>query len=417
MLSSPSVAAQRRWWGSPGQARVHLLLAVGVAGLAFRFWLAKNSIGCNDADLWKEHADLVATRGVRFAYEHPELESMQFNHPPLIGYYSVFARWVSGSEMARFAFWMKLPGLLTETMAAVLIWTIWSKRDARTAAIAFAAYGACPALILVSGFHCNTDCAYAGLTLLSFYLMREREAPLLSGLALAAALNVKILPLLLVPPLLAECRSWQEALRFSLGAAAAVVPFLPFLLTVPDAMYRNMIAYNSLQLEWGIYAFLSYANQEAMLGGMFQGLTDTFLHLGRYLVLGGIVTMSLLTALRAQRRHDPYQLGAAAWAFFLVLTPGYSVQYSVLVLPLLFATDVARAALYGLLAGTMLLFIYGARLDFVLPLHGSVQYWPWPKIAVVLGVLAWAVLLGYLVKPAMPATLSMRPVPERGRQA
>ena len=64
-------------------------------------------------------------------------------------------------------------------------------------------------------------------------------------------------------------------------------------------MYRNMLAYNSLQLEWGIYTFLSYANQEALVGGMFQWLTDEFLHLGRYLIVGCIVTLSVLVALRA----------------------------------------------------------------------------------------------------------------------
>ena len=309
------MAVPRRWLWSPSivlgmttreRARIYLLLTVGVVGLAFRFWLAKNSIGCNDADIWKEHADLIATRGVRFAYEHPELESMQFNHPPLMGYFSVFARWISGSDMARFSFWMKLPGLLSEVMAAALIWIVWSKRNVRSAATAFAAYGASPTLILVSGFHGNTDCAYAGLSLLAFYLMCEKNAPLLSGLALAVALNVKILPLLLVPPLLAQCRSRREVLRFSLGAAAGIVPFLPFLLTVPGDMYRNMLAYNSLQLEWGLYTFLSYANQEALVGGMFQGLTDEFLHLGRYLIVGCIVTLSVLVALRAQPRRYPY---------------------------------------------------------------------------------------------------------------
>jgi hypothetical protein len=390
------------------RARVGLLLAAGVVGLAFRFWLASHSIGCNDADIWKEHADLIATRGgVAFAYEHPELEYMPFSHPPLMGYLAVWARSVSGSDMVRFSFLMKLPGLLAEVMAAVLIWRIWSRRDARAAAIAFAAYGLSPTLILVSGFHGNTDCAYAGLSLLAFYLMCERNAPLLSGLALAAALNVKIMPLLLVPPLLAQCRSWRQVLRFSLGASAAIVPFLPFLITTPQAIYRNVVAYNSLQMEWGIHALLSYANQEPMLGGMFQGLTHAFVELGRYLVIASIVTLSALVAFRGQRLRDPYQLGAAAWAILLVLTPGYGVQYSVAVLPLLFAVNVGRAALYGVLAGAMLFFIYGANLKFVLPLHGGVQYWPWPKLAVIFGILAWAVLLGHLVIP------SKRLVPSR----
>jgi hypothetical protein len=404
--SLPSAVPRHRW--SPTsifvgvnareRARVGLLIAVGVVGLAFRFWLANNSIGCQDADIWKEHADLIATRGgVGFAYEHPELEYMPFNHPPLMGYFSVLARRLSGSDVVRFSFLMKLPGLLAEVMTAGLIWSIWSKRNARAAAGAVAAYAVSPTLIMVSGFHGNTDCAYAGLTLLSFYLLCEKNAPLLSGLALAAALNVKIMPVLLIPPLLTQCRSWRQVLLFSAGTAAAIVPFLPFLVANPSAMYRNMVAYNSLQMEWGLHAFLSYANDEAMLGGMFRRFTIEFIRKGRYLIVGTIVAMSVLAAFREQRLRYQYQLGAATWAIFLVLTPGYGVQFSVSVLPLLFAANVGRAVAYSVLAGAMLFFIYGANMTFVLPLHGGVQYWPWPKPAVLFGILAWAVLVGHLV--------------------
>lgn len=404
--SLPDAVLRHRWrptaifvgTNARERARIGLLLAVGIVGLAFRFWLANNSIGCQDADIWKEHADLIATRGgVGFAYEHPELEYMQFNHPPLMGYWSVFARWASRADMVRFSFLMKLPGLLTEVMTAVLIWSIWSKRNARAAAGAFAAYGISPTLIMVSGFHGNTDCAYAGLALLSFYLLCERNAPLLSGLALAAALNVKIMPVLLIPPLLAQCRSWRQVLLFSAGAAAAIVPFLPYLVATPYAMYRNMVSYNSLQMEWGLLAFLNYANDEAMLGGVFRRFTIEFIRNGRYLIVGSIVAMSVLAAFRAQRLRYQYQLGAAAWALFLVLTPGYGVQFSVSVLPLLFAANVGRATAYSVLAGAMLFFIYGANMPLALPLHGPVQYWPWPKLAVLFGILAWAVLAGYLV--------------------
>lgn len=378
------------------RAKVFLLLAVGGVGLASRFWLASKSVGCDDADIWKEHANLIATHGLRFTYQHPELEAFPFNHPPLMGYLALWARHVSGSSMVQFAFWIKLPGLLTEVMTAYLIWSLWSKWSPLTAAWAFMAYGTSPTLIAFSGFHGSTDCAYAGLSLLSFYLLCEKRSPLLSGLAMAAALNVKILPVLMIAPLLAQCRSWREVLRWSLGASAGIVPLLPFVVTVPGAVYHNMVAYNSQQLEWGLYAFLKYGNEEAMLKGGLQTLTNEYVRNGRYLILASIIAVSVLAALRSHRLG--YQLGAAAWALFLVLTPGYGVQYSVCILPLLFATDVRCAALYGALAGVMLFFIYGARLKLVLPLHGLVQYYPWPKIAVLFGVLAWAVLLGYLVK-------------------
>ena len=373
-----------------------LLLVAGGVGLVCRFLLAAYSVGCDDADIWREHGDFIAAHGVRYAYQHPELESLPFNHPPLMGYLSVWARHVSGTDMVRASFLMKLPGLLAEVLAAFLIWSSRRRQDALTAAWAFAAYGTCATLILVSGFHGNTDCAYAGLSLLSFYLLIEKRAPLLAGLALAAALNVKILPLLMVPPLLSQCRSWREVRRFALGASIAIIPFLPFLVTAPAAVYKAIIAYNSQQLEWGLYAFLSYANGEAIFGGILAKVIGTFVQIGRYLIVAAICALSVLAARRPKRFG--YDVGAAAWALFLVLTPGYGVQYSVSVLPLLFAASVRRAALYGVLTAAMLVFIYSANLKLVLPLHGNVQYYPLPKTAVVFGVLAWATLFGYLVR-------------------
>jgi len=373
---------------------VTVLLAAGACGLLFRFWLAKNSIGCDDADIWLEHAQLIAKKGIRYAYQHPEVETLQFNHPPLMGYLSLWAVHAAAGDLQVFSWFMKAPGLLAELLSAFLIWDVRSRRSPVAGAWAVAGFGLSLTQIEVSGYHCNTDCAYAGLSLLAFYLMREKRSPALSGLALAGALNVKILPLLMVPPLLSQCRSFRELRRFVLSSSLAVVPYLPFLLTIPKDLYRNMVAYNSQQLEWGIYAFLKYAKEHALVSTHVNRVTMLFVSDGRYLILSSIVAMSLL-AFCCSRRFA-YHAGALAWALFLVLTPGYGVQYAVCVVSLLFAADPRSAMLYSTVAGAMLFFIYTGQTTFKLPLHGSVSYYPFPRIAVVFGVLGWAILLHYV---------------------
>jgi hypothetical protein len=377
------------------QGLIGALLLVGFWGLGLRFWLAKNSIGCNDADLWQEHAKFITAHGVRFAYQHPELENMQFNHPPLMGYLSVLGLRASGSSILHFSWWMKAPGLIAEVLGAYLVWRIWLKKSALTAAWAFAAYGTSLTQIAVGGFHCNTDCGYAGLTLLAFYLAREKRAPFWAGLALAGAINVKIIPILLIPPLLSQSRSWREAVRCSFGLSFGLIPIAPFLVTAPKAVYHNMVAYNSQQLDWGIPAFLQWARDPAIFGNRLDKFTEVFVKDGRYLILGSVVAMSMLAFFRSRRFS--YHVGAMAWALFLVLTPGYGVQYAVCVLPLLFAADFKRAALYSALAGVMVVLVYTARMPFIFPLHGYVQYGPFPMLAIASGVLAWGVLVGYLV--------------------
>ena len=124
-------------------------------------------------------------------------------------------------------------------------------------------------------------------------------------------------------------------------------------------------------LEWGIYTFLSYARDSSLAGPRLETVTTLF-------VLGG----------RSHRRSDcraercgvstPRANLDIAWrglrAVFLVLTPGYGVQYAVSILPLLFVVDVARAVLYSTLTGIMLAFIYTAQMSPQWPLHGMVPY-------------------------------------------
>ncbi len=373
-------------------------LTLGTLGLLSRFVLAWLSIGCDDAHGWRYHATVVGAHGVRFAYENPPTSIWKFNHPPLMGYWAAFAERMSASDFHTFSLWMKVPGLLAELVSAALIYRIWAKHDRSTGAWAFAAYGLSLPLILVSGYHCNTDTAYAGLTLLAMYWMQQTRRPFWSGVALAAALNVKLLPIFLVPPLLAQCRSARELLRFVAGLALAILPYVPFLATSARAMHQNMISYNSLQLDWGLIAFLQSAAATPVFAAYATKLRELFVSNARYAILFVVVVFSLIAAIR--RRRGGYELGALAWAVFLVLTPGYGVQYAVCVLPLLFAADRKRAILYSVSAGIMLFFIYTAQMKFEFPLQAFVQYISFTPVAVLFVVLSWATLLAYVVATA-----------------
>ena len=174
----------------PEEDRDNLSSSRGLRRPALAFPSLKNSIGCDDADIWLEHATFIAEHGIGFAYQHPEMSDSLSIIPP--DGVSFVAR--VPTVRARFASLFVVhegPGLLMELVSALLVWRVWTKHSAERAAGAFAAYGTSLALIAVCGFHCNTDCAYAGLTLAAFYLVRERRAYTLAGLALAAALNVR----------------------------------------------------------------------------------------------------------------------------------------------------------------------------------------------------------------------------------
>ena len=120
--------------------------------------------------------------------------------------------------------------------------------------------------ILVSGYHCNTDPIYAFFCLLCAYLLQNKRCHFLAGLALAAAINVKLTPVLLILPLLLWHRSWRSASKFVLGLAVGALPFVPVLVLAGKPFYANAIAYKSNPDNWGITCLLMQADKEPARG-------------------------------------------------------------------------------------------------------------------------------------------------------
>jgi len=373
----------RASWG------IRALFAIGAVGLAARFVLAWLSVGCYDITLWQGHARAILDQGIRQTFKTRAL----YNHPPLAGYWAALSLALAKGSTYRFSIWLKLPGLLVEVLSAVLIYRIAARKDRLAGAKAFAAYGVSLTAILVAAYHGNTDAVYAGLTLLAAYAIEE-SAPFWAGAAMALAMNVKLLPIFLVPPFLACCRSWRAMARFLAGLSLAVIPALPFLLTIPRTMFKNMVSYNSVRDEWGLGAFFNYGAQSGKSAPLVAAIAKAYIPNGRFVILASVVVIAIAARLRP--RWTAYELGALAWAMFLILTPGFGIQYSICIVPLLFASDVKTALVYSTLSGFFLAGIYVASLNWVLPLRADIHA-PYAKVSVLFGVLAWAGLIKFVV--------------------
>jgi glycosyl transferase family 87 len=372
------------------------LIGIGVLGLAARFVLALLSEGCNDVAIWFDHARVILDHGLRHAYEQPPPSGTRpaiYNHPPLPGYWSALSLALARNDLHRFSIWLKVPGLLVEVLSGALVYRIASKHGRIAGARAFAAYGLSFVAILVAGYHGNTDSVYAGLTLLAAYLLDEKEAPFWAGATLALALNVKLLSVFVVPPLAAQCRSRRAAMSFAAGIALAIVPFVPLLVTSHQALVKNLLSYNSLNDEWGLNAFFDYGAASGSVAPLAKALSAAYLPKGRYVVLLAVGLLSIVAFF--ERRWTSYELGALAWALFLILTPGFGVQYTVCIVPLLFAANVKRAMSYSTFAGMFIGIIYVSVLSWKLPLRADIQI-PFQPVAVLFGVLAWAGLVRFV---------------------
>ena len=192
---------------SLGYTSAWLWFAFGLLGCAVRVWLWWNSIGSYDTLLWAAHAQSIIVLGVARTYERVLL----FNHPPIMGIYAAHSWLWAHADVLRFARYMKLPGLAGE---ALTVWALWRFAGYR----AFVAYAWLPAAILVSAYHGSTDCLCAALVLVAA-ISFDREQYFLSGLLWSAALNVKLIPLVLLPVVVLGAPKMRDFIRLAIGLA------------------------------------------------------------------------------------------------------------------------------------------------------------------------------------------------------
>lgn len=356
-------------------------LALGAVGVAVRLWLWWVSIGSTDVLGWGEHGKSLVADGLARTYEL----RTNFNHPPLIGLYVRWCwAWVQGDWLA-YARLIKLPALAGE---ALVLWALWRFANPR----AFAAYALIPGPILVACFHGNTDNLYAALVLVAAIAF-DKERYFLSGVLWGATLNVKLLPLVLVPLVVIGAPDRRAFLRLAAGASLGLIPFIPPALTAASSMYRNMLTYNSNADNWGLLAILNPAVEMYNLSALAWRVKEAFTATGRYLILASVTGVALLSRFRT--RLSMMEQVALAASLFLVLAPGFGVQYVAFPAPILCFVSVSAGLWWGWTSGIFIGAVYWIFMTQWRPML-SLFTSAFPGPSPVLGILAWAVLAHFV---------------------
>ena len=329
------------------------LLYLGLAGLGLvvRVVIAAVSTGSNDAQAFLDFGQGVLEQGVIWMYQNVPL----FNHPPVVAEWSALAFALHRDLGWPFFFVFKVPVILADVGTMLLLWSIARPRGRGTAALLVLAFAWSLDSILVTGYHCNTDSIYAFFCLLAVWLIEKRQISFWGGAALAAAINIKLLPGLLILPLALSFRDVRSIFRFGAGLVLGVVPFIPGLFS-GYAFLWTAVSYNSNLDYWGINCLLLWGQQLAPGSSIVSGLLDQFLENGRVLILGLVAILSVVA--RRTGWWNRYELCCLCLAIFLILAPGFGVQYTVIILPLFFAVSIRWASIYSLLAGVFLFIIY-----------------------------------------------------------
>jgi hypothetical protein len=333
---------------------------------------------------------------------------VNYNHPPLTGPLLGALDWLAHHGVPfRFAF--RSVAVIADACSALLVFDALRRRGpVHTAAVTAGLVAVSPVLLAVSGFHGNTDGIFIFLTLLAAWLLLDRDAPLLAGLAFAAAGGIKLVPLILLPIFIAVLLRRRTGLaRFGLAFAAATAAlWIPVVMRELPAVRRNVLGYVGQPQDWGV---VLVARAIGHPGRIIAFLTGP----GRFLI---IVASVLPAALWAWRRPERgYAAIGLALASFLVLAPAWAPQYMAwpVVFGYLWNRRVANA--YSLVGAALLVYTY-TRWSRGFP-------WDWAhprppdRAAVLLGVAAWLVLivwvligLGHAWRQAAPRREAVSPV-------
>lgn len=383
---------------SGGSARVRLWLLLIIAAIVARFALAAVSFGSNDAAAWRNFAELISQDGLLHTYQ----TLGEFNHPPLPGYWAAAALALAGRSGtvwadAIFTNIFKIPAILADCLGIYLLQRIWRQRGSGRKAMAVAAMFAWNIdAIFVSAYHCNTDSIYVALSLLSLYLTEERGSDFWGGFALGAAINVKIIPALLIPAMLVNYRERGRLAKFVAGLIVWVIPFIPPLVLIGKPFVTHIFAYNSLLDRWGINFFLLFGPRVYFEGhSRAQRLAIWYYFHGKYVIIAAVIAWAVLA--RLLKRWNRYELAAVTFILFLILTPGFGVQYTVLPGLLVFAIRPMMGAIYGLLAGVFVVAAYWFNWTGTWP---AMSQWTTllPLHVAFLGLVVWLALIWIMVQ-------------------
>lgn len=365
-----------------------LLLALIITGIAARFALLSISIGSFDAALWERMASRISQHGLYETYR----QDPWMNHPPLSGLWAAWVYELSVRLGVPFAQLYKLPVVLCDCVTCWLIWNIWRHRGgARQALVAAAVFAWSPPAILISAHHCNTDSAVAMFALLSLWLADGRGMPLLAGLALGVAINLKLTGALFLIPLLIASKSGREFLLIVLGLAVMSIPCFYVWIDLGYRFRQRVIQYHSAPTGWGLHNILDQLSNHPL----FKSYLDTVCE--RYRRSGGAVVMLLALAanLRLLRYgvRDRFALAAVAVAIYAAVTPALAAQHMILPLVFVLAFDLRGGAIWSALAGTVLIVVYLFDWDGSFPIRSVLGlYRPSPEAFFSTLMWAWIVL-------------------------
>jgi hypothetical protein len=332
------------------QRRVVVGVAVGVAAL--KLVVAGSTAGSNDVVHFGFFADVIRRVGwINIYGQH--LANPPYNHPPLTGMLLVLLTWLTKYGLS-FRFLIRVPAIVADVVTCVLVFELVRIRRSLIEATFAGLVVACsPVLVIISGFHGNTDPVFVMLAMASIYLLVSDRSALLAGVSFAAAISVKLVPVVALPVLLliAARSGRRRLLAFLVGSGALLaLSWGPVVVRQWTGFQHGVLDYSGYSPpQWGIARFAIAAGTSA------HGI-DLMIGPGRFVVVMLSAGIPLLVAWR--RPASATSAFGLSLVIFLLLSTATATQYLAWAAAAACLINVGAAAIYNASAGVFLVVVY-----------------------------------------------------------
>lgn len=362
------------------------IIGAALAAFALKLYLALTTYGTNDVIAWESFNVGRQIFGGMGLYHQMD----QFNHPPLIIHFLTFLDFIHRSSGASFPFLLRLASILADLGSVVLVWNLLATDNgAECDSRAILAMALCPVSIMVSGFHGNTDPLMMFFVLASIYLIEKHGSLLVAGIAFGIACNIKVLPVIFIPAFFFYLTSIRRKAQYFFGAVIAFgVCSMPYLFQNPIFIIHRVFGYDSIYGQWGLSRVITSLGHDFSSSSNFDYTT-----LAKVLIF-----VSIFSASYWINRMPPHpslflQLGLMI-SFFMVLTPGFGIQYLAWLVPWVVAVGLRATIAYYLTAGIFQFLVYSFwSRGFPWYYADSITIGTWRGPLVFFELLSWCVVV------------------------
>ncbi|MET0135245.1 MAG: glycosyltransferase 87 family protein [Kibdelosporangium sp.] len=318
-----------------------------------KLFVAARTFGTNDVHSWISFAQGVRQFGPVELYGHP-FHNL-YNHPPLSGRMLVAINWLVDHDIAGYVFLVKVPAVLADLVTAVLVFELVRlRRSIGEAAVAASLVVFSPALIVISGFHGNTDPLFVMFVLLSVYLLVVKKWAGAAGVAFALSISVKLIPIVLVPALLVILvrLGWRKLVAFAAGGLVVfALLWGPVVLNRWPEFKRDVLQYNGVWArQWGFHQFADWLHLPS-------GFNEFFIGPGRFVVLLLAGVLPAIIVWRRPLTYAPAAIGLSL-AMFLLISPAFAMQYLVWPLAAAYFINFWVATVYNVITSVFIVLVY-----------------------------------------------------------